>query len=48
MIKQVKRPLTMVNLSDFNKDFYMHYKPNSIKNRLLLFHERLLQKEQNK
>lgn len=48
MIKQVKRPINSSRLSDFNKSFYMHYKPNFIKSRLLLFHERILQKEMNK
>lgn len=45
MIKQIKRPLKMGNLANFTKDFYCNYKPNFIKNRLLLFHERILQKE---
>ena len=45
MVKQIKRPLKIGNLVNFNKDFYCHYKPNFIKSRLLLFHERILQKE---
>lgn len=47
-MKRIKRPLTLVNLPDFNKNFYCQYKPNFIKNRLSLFHERILQKEKNK
>lgn len=45
MIKQIKRLLKLGKLPDFNKDFYCNYKPNFIKSRLLLFHERILQKE---
>lgn len=44
-MKRIKRPLTMVNLPDFSKDFYCYYKPNFIKNQLSLFYERILQKE---
>lgn len=48
MIKQIKKPLNLRKIPEFTKDFYCQYKPNFIKNRLLLFHERILKKETKK
>ena len=48
LIKQIKKPLNLGKIPDFSKDFYCQYKPNFIKNQLLHFHERVLQKEKNK